>query len=135
MDDVVIDASVAVLWFFDQSGDVEARDLLARHILGDLTVHLPRHCLVETLAVVTARRGVGLGHRAFEVLREASVSVHDADDDLIDDALATCAKTGCSLYDAIPIALAHRLGATLCSADARAHAGVANVMLIGNAAP
>lgn len=130
MSDGVIDASVGVLWFVEQVGSEAASALLRRATEGDLALRIDRHCLVEVLAVVARRLDVTHAREAWAIILDAGISVAEVDDDLIEDALVESAILGCALYDAIPAALARRLGVPLYSADRRAHAAYEDVVLL-----
>jgi predicted nucleic acid-binding protein len=131
MTDGVVDASVGVMWFVEQAGSVAASALLRRATEEDIILWIDRHCLVEILAVAARRSGTPEAREAWTIMLDAGVRFVDVDDDLLEDALVESAILGCALYDAIPAALARRLGAPLYSADRRAHAGCEGAVIIG----
>ena len=65
---------------------------------------------------------------------EAGVDVVPLTDEVVREAAAQCGALGCSFYDALAPACAVLLGATLVSADARAHSAFPGVRLIERSA-
>jgi predicted nucleic acid-binding protein len=57
--------------------------------------------------------------------------IHRSTNEVVREAAVQCELLGCSFYDALAPALAVLLGATLVSADARAHSRFPGVRLIG----
>jgi predicted nucleic acid-binding protein len=130
-DRVVLDASVGVKWFRDEPGTDAARELLRRHGEGAVSLVVPSLFLYELMAV--AERTLSAEHSdefwsRFLSWRLGVVRVHDS---LMRDALEIRRDLGCSLYDAVAPALARQLGATLASADQRAHGTWPGVRIIG----
>jgi predicted nucleic acid-binding protein len=129
--DVVLDASVAVKWIREEPGSAAARDLLRRHVLGELRIWMPEQCVAELLAVVRRTLGPTLAVETWRQLRRARLAVAPLNDGLVERAARICAKTGCAFYDALAPALAETLGSGLVSADRRAHSEWPGVELLG----
>jgi predicted nucleic acid-binding protein len=130
-DDVVLDASVAVKWMREELGSAAARDLLRRHVLGELRIWMPEQCVAELLAVVRRTHGPALVVETWRQLRRAKLAVAPLNDDLVERAGRICAQTGCAFYDALAPALAETLESGLVSADRRAHGHWPGVEILG----
>jgi predicted nucleic acid-binding protein len=127
---VVLDASVGVKWFKDEIGSDDARRLLSAHRDGEIRLVVPAIFAHELVATAVRFGGPDFGREAWEHLAEAEVTVVSLDAAFVSAALAQCAALSCSFYDALAPALADQLGATLYSADARAHSEFPGVVLI-----
>lgn len=128
---VVLDASVLVKAQKAEPGSEAALDLLIRHARGEVDIHVPEHCVTEDLAVVTRRLECGRAIDAWVQLDMAGIAAHPLDDRIVREAEEQMRVLGCDFYDALAPALAALLGATLYSADAKAHAAFPDVRLIG----
>lgn len=127
----VVDASAAVKWFRVESGREVALEILSDAAAGKVTLSAPTHCVHEILSVVRRRTEPGKLVPAWETLMDAGVDIIPLTDEVVREAAAQCATLGCSFYDALAPACAALLGATLVSADARAHSDFPRVRLIG----
>lgn len=127
---LVFDASAAVKWFRDEVDSDAARDLLGSEEARD-GVCLPDNCLHEVIAVVCRSQGEEVAVAAWEAMVEAGVAVAHVDGSLVSEALAAKKDLSCSYYDALAPAVARVLGATLVSADRKAHATLPGVLLLG----
>jgi predicted nucleic acid-binding protein len=127
---VVLDSSVGVKWIKPESGRDEALALLRGHRDGTTRIVVAAHFLHEVVAVAVRRGGTRLGRSVWGSLAAAQLTSIGLDGRLADAAFAQCELLGCSFYDAFAPALAQQLGATLYSADARAHARFEGVHLI-----
>ena len=129
---LVLDASVGVKWFRTESGSVEARQILQDATRGRIRAVVPTHFAHEVLSVVE-RRGGGAARvvAAWGVISDSGVDIVPLTDDVVREAAAQCERLGCSFYDALAPAVASLLGATLVSADFKAHSGYPGVELIG----
>ena len=115
---IVLDASAAVEWLLLRPGHSK---VVSRIADPDVTLHAPGFVNVE---VMSALRGLVLGgglspERAAEALgdlADADIQLHDPAP-LIDRAWQL--RHNCSSYDAVYVALAEVLDATLLTADAR----------------
>ena len=127
---LVFDASSAMKWFREEAGSDAAWDLLgSEHAEGG--VWLPDNCAHEVLAVVCRRNGAGRAVLAWEAMAEAGVLIAHIDGSLVAEAAVVSSDLGCSCYYALAPAVARMLGATLVSADRRAHGSFPGVRLIG----
>ncbi len=115
---IVLDASAAVEWLLVRPGHAK---VVAQIADPDVGLHAPSFINVE---VMSALRGLCLGgglgaDRAVEALADLA----DADIQLHDPAAlinrAWQLRHNCSSYDAVYVALAEALDATLLTADAR----------------
>ena len=127
---VVLDASVGVKWIKPEPGRDVALGLLRGHRDGTVRLVVASQFLHEVVAVALRRGGVQLGRLTWGSLADAELTTIGLDDRLAQAAFEQCTLLNCTFYDALAPALAEQLGATLCSADARAHARFAGVQLI-----
>jgi predicted nucleic acid-binding protein len=127
---IVLDASVGVKWIKPEPGRDEALALLRDHRDGLVRIVVPELFLHEVVAVAVRHGGAQLGRQTWRSLAAAGLTTVGLDDRLAEAALRTCEELGCSFYDALAPAVARELGATLYSADARAHANIEGVRLI-----
>lgn len=128
----VLDSSVGVKWIKPEEGSDTALGLLADHRDGRLRLVVPSHFVHEVVATAVRHAGVGFGEEAWTHLDDAGLTVFGLDDVLARSAFEQCRALSCSFYDALAPALAEQLGATLYSADRRAHGGFAGVVIIGD---
>jgi len=131
---VVLDSSAGVKWFKPESGREQARELLERHREGACRIVVSSLFNYELVGVAARHGGVGLAGRVWSALRGADLTVVGMDDTVARAAFEQCGSLGCTFYDALAPALAALLGATLYSADARAHGGFEGVRLLGEVA-
>jgi predicted nucleic acid-binding protein len=126
----VLDASVGVKWFRAEPGSGEARGLLAAHGSGDLDLVVSSVFVYEFMAVACRTPAVDPTElwKRFVGWR---IRVREVDSPLMLEALSVRERCGCTLYDALAPALAEELGATLYSADRRAHGDWPGAVLIG----
>jgi predicted nucleic acid-binding protein len=127
---VVLDSSVGVKWIKPEAGRDEALELLRAHRDGTARIVVAAHFLHEVVAVAVRHGGPALGGRTWRALSSAGLTTIGLDDRLAGAALAQCELLGCTFYDALAPAVAAELGATLYSADARAHSRVEGVRLV-----
>lgn len=116
---LVVDASVAVKWFVEEEYSVQAGSLLeATHEL-----YAPRLLASEVGNVLWRKARNGEMERSRVGALAAAISkmpVHWVEDEEIcPDAVRLSLGLGRSVYDCLYLALAHRLGATLVTADIR----------------
>lgn len=126
----VLDASVGVKWFQNERGSASAVELLHAVASGALRIVVPTHFAHETLSVIGREGGGPSIVRAWEVIRESGVEIVPLTDEVVREAAAQCDILGCSFYDALAPAVASLLGATLVSADVRAHGAYPGVHLL-----
>jgi predicted nucleic acid-binding protein len=127
---VVLDSSVGVKWVKPEPGRAAALQLLEAHRDGGARIVVAAHFLHEVVGVAVRHGGPALGRAAWASLEGAELTAIGLDERLSSAAFDQCEALGCTFYDALAPALAHELGATLYSADARAHARFAGVQLI-----
>jgi len=127
---VVLDASVGVKWFRDEPGSAEARELLLAHGRGEIQLIVPSLFVYEVVAVATRTMSAADARVFWERFMNWRLSVVEVGGDFVSEALAVRERHGCSFYDAVSPALAAQLDTQLYSADARAHAQLAGVVLI-----
>lgn len=128
---MVLDSSVGVKWIKPESGREQARDLLVAHREGRVRIIVPTHFIHELVGVAVRHGGPVLGEQTWASIRKAELTVVGLDDTVASAAFEQCRRLGCSFYDALAPALAEILGATLYSADARAHKGFPGAEIIG----
>ncbi len=116
---VVVDASVAAMWFLpdansqnaarllDPGYDLAAPDLLSMEVASALLKALRRREI-----------SAGEAFEALEVLSAAGLRLFPADD-YVDRAFQVTRRHGGSLYDGIYVALAQSLGAPVVTSDTR----------------
>jgi predicted nucleic acid-binding protein len=128
---VVLDASVGVKWFRDELGSAEALDLLRSHGSGEVELVVPSLFVYEVVAVAARVLSAADARSFWDRFLTWRIGVVEVGDALVGEALGVREQLGCSLYDALAPALAVRLDAQLCSADARAHGEWPGARLIG----
>jgi len=128
---VVLDASVGVKWFREEPGSAEARALLRAHGAGELRIAVPSLFVYEFASVATRFLTADEARELWERFLAWRISVREVGDSLMRDAFDMRDRYGCALRDAISPALAAQLGATLYSADRRAHGGMPDTVIIG----
>ncbi len=127
----VLDSSVGVKWIKPEPGREEALALLEEHREGRIRLVVATHFVHEVVGVAVRHGGPRLGELTWAGLRNADLTVIGLDDTLAADSFGQCRLLGCSFYDALAPALADRLGATLYSTDARAHARFDGAVILG----
>lgn len=126
----VLDASVGVKWFRHERGSGEAIGLQQRSTLGEVHLAVPTHFVHEVLATVKREKRAEAVLSAWETIKASDVAILPLTDEVIAEAVRQCERLGCSFHDALAPACASLLGATLASADARAHGAYPDVLLI-----
>lgn len=128
---LALDASVGVKWFRSEAGSDEARSILVDAAEGRTRIAVPAHFVCGVIAVVQRTYGAGAVLEAWRDIDDTDIIVIGLDEGMVAEAASQCEALGCSFYDALAPAAASLLGATLVSADARAHAAFPGVRLIG----
>jgi len=133
MTELVVDASAAVKWFFEEDHAEEALRLLDDR----LTLHAPDFMLLEVDSVVSkrVRRGLVVPRIAALVrgaLRQMPVQLHDFEP-LVDPAFELSLATGASVYDCLYVALGELLDGQVVTADRRLIAAIESSGLTGRA--
>lgn len=127
---LVLDTSVGVKWIKLEEGRSAALALLNAHRSGTARILVSQHFVTELIAVAVRGGGAEMGERVWEALRLAELVTVGLDHAVASEVFRQCRLLGCSFYDALPAAVAVLAGATLYSADARAHARFPSVELI-----
>lgn len=127
---LVLDASIGVKWFKPEIGQEAALELLQGAAAGEIAIAVPTHFVHEVLSVIARRRSPAALIPAWEILQDADLSVVPLTDEVVREAARQCGLLGCSFYDALAPACAALLGATLVSADSRAHGAYPDLQLI-----
>lgn len=128
---LVLDASIGVKWFRAERDQAAALGILQDAQDGRAKVVVPTHFVHEVLSVVERRTDTPAIVPAWEIMVAAGLDVVPLTDDVVREAAVQCEALGCAFYDSLAPAIASLLGATLVSADARAHGGYPGVRLIG----
>ncbi len=128
----VLDASVGVKWFRSEQGSIEAIQLLASHVRGELVLAVDWLFMYEVLGVLARHRHPRGIEQAWDDLVAWELNVVALEADLVAAAVAQREVLSCSLYDAFSAGLASQLRAPLVSADARAHGAYPQVRLLGD---
>jgi predicted nucleic acid-binding protein len=126
----VLDASVGVKWFKDEAGLEFARDLAAQATAGTISLAAPTHFAHEVLSVVRREFTVQSIPEAWQRIQQTGITILPLTDEIVAEAARQCDLLGCSFYDSLAPACAALLGATLASADARAHGAFPGVHLV-----
>ncbi|MBW6468785.1 MAG: type II toxin-antitoxin system VapC family toxin [Coriobacteriia bacterium] len=126
----VLDASVGVKWFKNEQGSGRARELYLQSASGDIALAAPTHFFHEVLAVVKREMTARAIPEGWRHIKASGIAVLPLSDEVVAEAAAQCDALGCSFYDALAPACASLLGATLASADERAHGAYPGVHLI-----
>lgn len=132
---LVVDASIAVKWFKPDEKSSRADFFLEEHIAGRESIFVPVLVLYEVAnALWVSRRLSRLEiEGALRLLADARLTYVPPDDILLAHSLAISEATKLSLYDASYLALAHRMGCSLVTADrkiSREAKGLAEVILL-----
>lgn len=115
----VVDASVAVKWLVEEPDSDDAQKLAAR---GE-DLHAPRLMASEVANALwrKARQGqIGRGDASAAVAWVPNLPVHWNDDETVSaDAVRLALALDHPVYDCVYLALAHRIGAVMLTADLR----------------
>ncbi len=122
----VVDASVAVQWFFPEHNS-EAADRLHGKEYQLFSPHLLFLELSNVLLKRVRRKEISISTagRIRAAIAHSPILVH-SDRMLLDPAYALAVQTGCGFYDAIYLALAVNLRGKLVTADRRLYNGLAS---------
>ncbi len=127
----VLDASVGVKWFRNEAESAAAREIVRRHVAGEIVVAVDSLFAYEVLRAATRDRQPEDTPRIWRDLAALDLITVPLGDELVEAATRVRAEYGCALYDAFSAGLADLLDAPLYSADARAHARHPRVRLLG----
>jgi len=126
----VLDASVGVKWFKPESGRERALELQARAVAGEVSLVAPVHFVHEVLSVVARHYAPRDIVPAWQRITASDIAILPLTDEIVAEAANQCEVLGCSFYDGLAPACALLLGATLASADERAHGAYPGVHLV-----
>lgn len=116
---LVVDASVAVKWLIEEEGSESARWLLE----GEHELYAPRLIVSEIANALRRRTRMGdvqLGEAGELASIVPEMPLHWMDDEHVcADAVRLAIALDGSVYDCVYLALAHRIGAKLVTADER----------------
>jgi predicted nucleic acid-binding protein len=129
-DSVVLDASVGVKWFKREAGSDVARELYLRGATGQMRLAAPTHFIHEVLSVVQRELGARAIPEAWGHIIASGITIVPLTDEVIAEAARQCELLDCSFCDSLAPACATLLGATLASADGRAHGAYPGVHLV-----
>ncbi|MDP2182977.1 MAG: type II toxin-antitoxin system VapC family toxin [Actinomycetota bacterium] len=127
----VVDASVGVKWFRNEPGSAEARELVSRHILGEIVIAVDALFACEVLRVASRNANAGDVPRVWKDLEALELVTVPLGGELVEAAADVREKFGCTLYDGFSAGLADLLDAPLYSADARVHGRYPRVRMVG----
>ena len=116
---LVVDASVAVKWLISEDGSDDARGLAA----GGEDLHAPRLMASEVANALWRKARLGeieRGDAGAMLAWVPEMPVHwDADETVCADAVRLALALDHPVYDCVYLALAHRIGAVMVTADRR----------------
>ena len=117
----VVDASVVVKWFLYQQEADRDRALALRelHVSGRSTIHIPQLALLEVLNAIrfAPKAREEDGEQALEALQDLHLEAIPAESGLMRKANAIAWAYEITIYDALYVALAERVGYPLITAD------------------
>ncbi|MFN3649267.1 MAG: type II toxin-antitoxin system VapC family toxin [Armatimonadota bacterium] len=120
---VIPDSSVAVKWVLPEPDSQQARELLEAYTRGELELTVPDLAFAEVGNILWKRsrfHGLSAADALAAVAAFSALSIPSvANRELLDDAVPLALTHQISVYDALFIALAQRLGGTLVTADER----------------
>lgn len=119
MNEVVIDASVALHWFTNEDDSPAARVLLDDCISDELRLVVPDLLFIEVANAISSQEGASpkLLEKVVTGLWGLKLEVAPLSDALLKEACWLAHSTKITLYDAIYVALARERGCELITAD------------------
>ncbi len=119
---VVADASVVLKWFIEEDYSGHARLLRDDHLYGRVTVHAPNILMVEVANALRKYVARGLltreqAMRGVRALYEAGIRLEEVSPELLLEALGYSIDNNVTVYDALYVVLARRLGTKAYTAD------------------
>jgi len=129
---IVVDASVAVKWFLEESGSAEAKELRQQFQQGDTELAAPDLLIYEVANALVCQRVYSPAEIALSVdtLLSMEFILSEPELDVMSRAVTLADERSAAVYDAVYVALAEMLGGELATADryqaamARPHARV-----------
>jgi len=125
-----LDASAGAKWFKREPGSEAMSELHVRAAAGEIRLLAPMHFAYEVLSVVKRELGAVALAEAWRHILASGVTLIPLADEVVEEAAHQCDALGCSFYDALAPACAVLLGATLASANRRAHGGFPGVLIV-----
>ncbi len=125
-----LDASVGVKWFKREAGSGAAGALFEKAVTGEVELYAPTHFVHEVLSVVKRELGPWAIVEGWQHLTSSGIKIVPLTDEVVREAAGQCELLGCSFYDSLAPACAALLGATLASADVRAHGEYPQVVIV-----
>jgi predicted nucleic acid-binding protein len=121
---VVVDASIVVKWFIPEHGEAEALALLNSIRAGDAVAMAPELLLAETANVLSKRVAL---RNEITVADASAIMAAVLESPLQIESMAPLAETafqialesGCTVYDALYIALAEQVNGVFITADTK----------------
>lgn len=115
----VVDASVVVKWFVQESGSEAAISLRGQHVDGDLRLVAPDLMVHEVANALRYHPGIGSDRLADHIgdLFDLDIGIDPVSETSMAAAVHTAYRLGLSVYDASYIALAERLDTVVHTAD------------------
>jgi len=116
---VIIDASVALKWFFKEDGSEKALELQGKLKDGIVKAFVPQIFFFEVINVIKTKPTTTLQHveRAIKIVFNLPFSSQKISQGLLEKANFYAQKYDLTIYDASYIALAKTLGVDLITAD------------------
>lgn len=121
MQQYVIDASVAVKWFCEESGRQKALEISRRAKLGDIALYAPDLLLYEVGNVLWKGKKFNAEEiqRALLALRKTNVEFFALEGNIIEFAALFTTKYDITFYDASYAALAYKFGIPLITENSK----------------
>lgn len=117
----VLDASVIVKWFLHHQEADRDKALALRdfHIAGRSKIYVPQLAFLEVLNAIrfNSKANEDDGENALEALHDLNLETKDANGDLLRKANAIAWANKITIYDALYVALAEKMGYPLITAD------------------
>lgn len=126
----VLDASVGVKWFKREPGSEAAAALYRQSAVDEIRLAATTHFAHEVLAVVRRELTARAIAEGWDHIKASGIAILPLTDEVVAEAVRQCETLGCSFYDALAPACASLLGATLASANERAHGAYPGVHLV-----
>ncbi len=133
MTTLVVDTSVVVKWFLNETDSEQALAVLQHNLQGKTRLHAPAFLRLELDSVLTKRVAAGFVQKSIADqiragIEHTFVQWHEIEA-LRDDAFRLALETRQSIYDCLFLALAITLAAELVTADVRFKKGLRSLEL------
>lgn len=116
---VVLDASVVVKWFVEESYSKEARLLRDTYANGLIDLVAPNLLFYEVINALKYSGGFGEDElkEVIEALKDYQITLYEFSGNIALKAIEVAMRKGITIYDATYVALAYELGTILYTAD------------------